>query len=70
MSDGRELARLIGSGQLHYDEDIQTHIDQAPQALVDVDAGRNRGKKRIRLRQDHVGCHRFPCPDTGIHCAF
>ncbi len=45
-----ELSRLVAEGKLRYDEDIETDIAQAPQALVDVYAGLNRGKKLIRLR--------------------
>jgi NADPH-dependent curcumin reductase CurA len=45
------LAALIDNGQLRYDEDIETDIAQAPQALVDVYAGRNTGKKLVRLRE-------------------
>ena len=45
-----ELARLVNAGKLRYDEDIEHDIAQAPQALVDVYAGRNRGKKLIKLR--------------------
>jgi NADPH-dependent curcumin reductase CurA len=44
-----ELARLQAAGQLHVREDIETDITRAPQALVDVYAGRNTGKKLIRL---------------------
>jgi NADPH-dependent curcumin reductase CurA len=46
-----ELAQLLKAGKLHYDEDIETDLAQAPQALVDVYEGRNRGKKLIRLRE-------------------
>jgi len=45
-----ELARLQAEGKLTYDEDIESEIGSAPQALVDVYAGRNRGKKLIKLR--------------------
>ena len=45
-----ELSRLVAAGKLRYDEDIEHDIAQAPQALVDVYAGRNRGKKLIKLR--------------------
>lgn len=45
-----ELARLFNEGMLAYDEDIETKLEQAPQALVDVYAGRNRGKKLVKLR--------------------
>ncbi|MCK8683312.1 NADP-dependent oxidoreductase [Pseudomonas umsongensis] len=45
-----ELAQLFKQGQLHYAEDIDTDLALAPQALVDVYEGRNRGKKLIRLR--------------------
>lgn len=44
------LAQLLKSGKLQYDEDIETDLALAPQALVDVYEGRNRGKKLIRLR--------------------
>jgi NADPH-dependent curcumin reductase CurA len=46
-----ELAALIKAGKLHYAEDIEQGIDKAPQALVDVYSGRNRGKKLIQLRE-------------------
>ncbi len=45
-----ELAALLQQGRLRYDEDVETELAQAPRALVDVYAGRNRGKKLIRLR--------------------
>lgn len=45
-----ELASMLRAEQLHYAEDIETDIARAPQALADVYAGRNRGKKLIRLR--------------------
>jgi NADPH-dependent curcumin reductase CurA len=45
-----ELARLLASGDLRYAEDIGGDIADAPQALVDVYSGRNRGKKLIKLR--------------------
>ena len=45
-----ELARLVTAGKLRYDEDIETDIAQAPRALVDVYAGRNTGKKLVKLR--------------------
>lgn len=44
------LAALLAAGQLRYAEDISEDLAQAPQALVDVYAGRNRGKRLIRLR--------------------
>jgi hypothetical protein len=44
------LAGLLREGKLRYEEDIETDIASAPQALVDVYAGRNRGKKLVRLR--------------------
>ncbi|WP_420467673.1 NADP-dependent oxidoreductase [Panacagrimonas sp.] len=46
----RKLAAMIQAGTLRYAEDIGTEIADAPQALVDVYAGRNTGKKLIRLR--------------------
>lgn len=49
-SAASSLSRLLSNGQLRYDEDIETDIAQAPQALVDVYAGRNQGKKLIKLR--------------------
>lgn len=44
------LARLLAEGKLHYDEDVERDLARAPQALVDVYAGRNRGKKLVQLR--------------------
>jgi NADPH-dependent curcumin reductase CurA len=41
------LVKMIRSGSISYDEDIRHGIEQAPQALVDVYAGRNRGKMLI-----------------------
>lgn len=43
------LAAMIREGALVYDEDIENGIDRAPGALADLYAGRNRGKKLIRL---------------------
>jgi NADPH-dependent curcumin reductase CurA len=45
-----ELAALLKSGALRIEEDIEFGIERAPQALVDVYAGRNRGKKLIQLK--------------------
>jgi hypothetical protein len=45
-----KLAGLLAEGKLRYDEDIETDIAEAPRALVDVYAGRNSGKKLVRLR--------------------
>jgi len=44
------LAALLKAGKLRYAEDIGHDIALAPQALVDVYSGLNRGKKLIRLR--------------------
>jgi NADPH-dependent curcumin reductase CurA len=44
------LANLLADGKLRYDEDIEHDIARAPQALVDVYAGRNHGKKLVQLR--------------------
>jgi len=45
-----KLAAMLRSGALRCAEDISTDIAEAPQALVDVYSGRNKGKKLIRLR--------------------
>jgi NADPH-dependent curcumin reductase CurA len=44
------LAKMLSEGTLRYAEDIETDIAGAPQALVDVYSGKNRGKKLIKLR--------------------
>jgi len=44
------LAQMLSDGRIRYDEDIETDIAGAPQALTDVYAGRNTGKKLIKLR--------------------
>ncbi|NHN36530.1 NADP-dependent oxidoreductase [Pseudomaricurvus alcaniphilus] len=44
------LAAMLADGKLHYQEDIGYRLEGAPQALVDVYAGRNTGKKLIQLR--------------------
>lgn len=44
------LAAMVKDGRLQYAEDIGDDIATAPQALVDVYSGRNKGKKLIRLR--------------------
>jgi NADPH-dependent curcumin reductase CurA len=44
-----ELAAALRSGALAYDEDIRAGLDRAPEALVDLYAGRNRGKVLISL---------------------
>lgn len=51
-SVAEELALLLKEGKLHVTYDIETGLEKAPGALVDVYAGRNRGKKLIRLRAD------------------
>jgi NADPH-dependent curcumin reductase CurA len=48
----QELAVMLEQGKLRVAYDIETGLEQAPRALVDVYAGRNRGKKLIRLRED------------------
>jgi NADPH-dependent curcumin reductase CurA len=45
-----KLAAMLAAGELHYAEDVEGDIARAPQALVDVYAGKNRGKKLIWLR--------------------
>ena len=45
-----KLAAMLKAGSLRYAEDIGSDLAGAPQALVDVYAGRNTGKKLIRLR--------------------
>jgi NADPH-dependent curcumin reductase CurA len=45
-----ELAGMLAAGALRIEEDIEVGIERAPQALLDVYAGRNRGKKLIRLK--------------------
>jgi NADPH-dependent curcumin reductase CurA len=44
------LAEMLADGSLHYAEDVEGDIARAPQALVDVYAGKNKGKKLIWLR--------------------
>jgi NADPH-dependent curcumin reductase CurA len=44
-----ELAAGLRSGALVYDEDIRAGLDRAPDALVDLYAGHNRGKVLISL---------------------
>jgi hypothetical protein len=51
-SVAKELAALWTRGRLHAEVDIEAGLNCAPQALVDVYAGRNRGKKLIRLVDD------------------
>ena len=41
---------MLKAGALRYAEDIGTDIANAPQALVDVYEGRNKGKMLIKLR--------------------
>ncbi|MFA5524983.1 MAG: NADP-dependent oxidoreductase [Tissierellales bacterium] len=48
----QQLANLWTAGSLLYHEDIVDGIESAPQALVEVYAGRNRGKKLVRLRNE------------------
>ncbi|MFP5307311.1 MAG: NADP-dependent oxidoreductase [Gammaproteobacteria bacterium] len=45
-----QLAAMLARGELRYAEDISSGLAEAPQALVDIYAGRNHGKKLIRLR--------------------
>lgn len=45
-----KLAVMLAEGCIHYAEDVESNIALAPQALVDVYAGKNRGKKLIKLR--------------------
>ncbi len=51
-SVAQELALLLNEGKLRVTYDIEAGLEKAPGALVDVYAGRNRGKKLIRLRED------------------
>lgn len=44
------LAAMLKDGSLRHAEDVRTDIAEAPQALVDVYSGRNKGKMLIRLR--------------------
>lgn len=43
------LAEMLSEGSLLHAEDVETDIRRAPEALVDVYSGRNRGRKLIRL---------------------
>lgn len=43
------LAAMLEARSIRYAEDISTDIAEAPQALVDVYSGRNKGKRLIRL---------------------
>jgi NADPH-dependent curcumin reductase CurA len=45
-----KLAKMLAEGTIRYAEDVEGDIAKAPQALVDVYAGRNSGKKLIWLR--------------------
>jgi hypothetical protein len=45
----RELGELFATGKLRYRESIAHGIDAAPQALLDVLAGRNCGKQLVEL---------------------
>jgi NADPH-dependent curcumin reductase CurA len=45
----RELGELFATGKLRYREAIADGIDAAPQALLDVLAGRNFGKQLVRI---------------------
>ncbi len=45
-----ELAALLKAGALLTREDIETQLERAPAALLDVYNGRNVGKKLVRLR--------------------
>ncbi len=45
-----EVGPLVASGEIRYLEDLGAGLEKAPQALIDVIAGRNLGKKVIRLR--------------------
>ena len=46
------LTAMAECGALQCDHDVVSGIEAAPQALVDVYAGRNRGKKLVCLRRD------------------
>lgn len=46
------LAPLVRSGALRYREDIQDGLDAAPGAIADLYAGRNFGKRLIRLEDN------------------
>jgi NADPH-dependent curcumin reductase CurA len=45
----RRLSALLREGKLRYEEDIRHGLIEAPRALADVYAGRNRGKALIAL---------------------
>lgn len=47
-----KLAQLFAQGRLRAEVDIELGLERAPGALLDVYAGRNRGKKLIRLREE------------------
>lgn len=47
-----ELARLAASGQIRVVEDIVDGLENAPQALVGLLAGENRGKRMVRVGPD------------------
>jgi NADPH-dependent curcumin reductase CurA len=55
-SVAEELALMLEQGKLRVRYDVEAGLEQAPRALVDVYAGRNRGKKLIEIvRGNTVG---------------
>jgi NADPH-dependent curcumin reductase CurA len=46
-----ELAQLLSNGEIKVLEDIESGLECAPRALVDVYEGRNRGKKLIQIHR-------------------
>lgn len=51
----RELAEHLNAGAITPLENVIDGLDQAPQALIDLLAGRNLGKSMVRLRPDPTG---------------
>jgi NADPH-dependent curcumin reductase CurA len=52
----QELGLMLEQGQLRVRYDIEAGLEQAPRALVDVYAGRNRGKKLIEIVWSDTVC--------------
>ncbi|NBR18517.1 MAG: hypothetical protein EBT81_11820 [Gammaproteobacteria bacterium] len=44
-----QMAEWIAAGRLHYQEDVLEGLEQMPEALIRLFAGRNVGKQLVRV---------------------
>ena len=52
----REIPARVASGEIKYSEDVTEGLENAGQAIYDVQTGRNRGKSVVQVGRE---CHNY-----------